>query len=233
MTKRSRRQREEQEQMELIENHDPRFPKVKKPLAPRNEMQARYIHTIGDNVVTFATGPAGTGKTHIPTALAAAALDAGVMKKIILTRPAVGAEEDLGFLPGELDEKYEPYLGPFIDIFHDTMGASEYEYAVKAGQIVGQPLAFMRGRTFRDSFVILDEAQNVTPKQMLMFLTRVGPNCRVVVCGDLKQVDIENSGLPDALRRMRHVRRCGFIEFGVEDIVRHGFVQDVVEAYEK
>ena len=236
--KQRRQQRELLEQMgeheETRDPQDPRFDKPKqRPLEPKNEVQARYIHSIGDNVVTFATGPAGTGKTYIPTALAAAALQAKAIDKIVLTRPAKEADEELGFLPGDIDEKYEPYLGPFKDIFHETLGPSFYEYCVKTGKIEGAPLAFMRGRTFKNAFVILDEAQNVTAKQMLMFLSRIGENCTVVVCGDVNQSDIEESGLPDALKRMRHVRKAGFVKFEREDIVRSGFVQDVIEAYEK
>lgn len=213
---------------------DPRFDKPKKrPLEPKNEIQARYIHTIGDHVVTFATGPAGTGKTYIPAALAAAALQAKVIEKVILTRPAIEAGENLGFLPGELDEKYAPYLAPFKDVFYQALGPGFYQYCLKNQTIEPAPLAYMRGRTFRNAFVILDEAQNVTPVQMKMFLTRIGENCTVVVAGDLRQKDLPGpSGLADAIERLKHVRRAAHVEFTAEDVVRSGFVQDVLEAYE-
>jgi phosphate starvation-inducible PhoH-like protein len=213
---------------------DVRFDKVtpRAHLEPKNEIQARYIHSIDDNVLTIGTGPAGTGKTYVCATKAAQALLAKKVDKIVLTRPAVEAGENLGFLPGELEEKYEPYLVPFRDVLTEALGRTHLEYCLKNGKIEPAPLAFMRGRTFKNCFVILDEAQNVTPTQMKMFLTRVGENCTVIVNGDLKQKDIAGpSGLQDAINRLVDVRRVGWVEFTTEDIFRSGFVQDVVEAY--
>lgn len=203
-------------------------------LEPKNEVQARYMHAIESHVLTFGTGPAGTGKTYIPAALAAQAMKDKRVDKIVLTRPAVEAGENLGFLPGELEEKYEPYIVPFKDVFTEKLGRTHYEYALKTGKIEAAPLAYMRGRTFKNCFLILDEAQNVTPVQMKMFLTRIGENCTVIVTGDLRQKDIAGmSGLADAIERLQHVRRAAHVDFSADDVVRSGFVQDVIEAYEE
>lgn len=222
-----------------VDDFDPRDPQDvrfdKKParLEPKNEIQARYIHAIKDNVVTFATGPAGTGKTYVAGMLAGLALKDKQVGKIILTRPAVEAGENLGFLPGELEEKYAPYLTPFKDVLVEALGKTFYDYCITHEKIEPAPLAYMRGRTFKNCIVILDEAQNVTPVQMKMFLTRIGENCTVIVNGDLKQKDIPgDSGLSDAIYRLQRVRSAAHIEFEAGDIVRSGFVQDVIEAYE-
>lgn len=222
-----------QEDFDPRDTRDVRFAKPSTRLEPKNEIQARYIHAIENHVLTFATGPAGTGKTFVSGCMAAQALQDKKIDRIILTRPAVEAGENLGFLPGELEEKFLPYLVPFKDVFYETLGRTHYEYALKMGKIEGAPLAYMRGRTFKNAFVILDEAQNVTPVQMKMFLTRIGENCTVIVNGDLRQKDISGmSGLEDAVKRLSHLTQAAHIDFSTEDIVRSGFVQDVVEAYE-
>jgi phosphate starvation-inducible PhoH-like protein len=228
---------ERNEEFDPRDTQDVRFDKPlarTKTLQPKNEIQSRYIHAIADNTVTLATGPAGTGKTYVAGTLAALALQAGQIQKIVLTRPAKEAGEELGFLPGEIEEKYAPYLVPFKDVFIEALGKSFYEYCLKTEKIEPAPLAYMRGRTFKNCFVILDEAQNVTPVQMKMFLTRIGENCTVVVNGDLRQKDIPgDSGLADAVRRLENVRHATHIEFEKQDVVRSGFVQDVIEAYEQ
>jgi phosphate starvation-inducible PhoH-like protein len=227
---------EQPEPQGALQPPDPRFierePRVTR-LEPKNEIQARYIHSIERNILTIATGPAGTGKTYCCGVLAALALKDKAVRKIIVTRPAVEAGENLGFLPGEKEEKYEPYIVPFRDVLTEVLGRGALEYFLKTGDIEPAPLAYMRGRTFKNCFVILDEAQNVTPVQMKMFLTRIGENCTVIVNGDLRQKDIPGpSGLEDAIRRLGRVRRVEHIEFEAEDIVRSGFVQDVVDAYD-
>lgn len=203
-----------------------------RPLEGKNENQKRYMNAIKNYVLTFATGPAGTGKTYIAAAMAANALSASACEQIILTRPAVEAGEQLGFLPGEIDEKFDPYLQPFIDVLNRKLGKSYVEYLMKNEKILAVPLAYMRGRTFRDAFVILDEAQNTSPVQMKMFLTRIGENCKVVVNGDVDQQDIKgDSGLSDAVRRCSWIPTVKAIEFTRHDIVRSGLVQDVVDSY--
>lgn len=202
------------------------------PLEGKTETQKRYINAIKNFQLTFATGPAGTGKTFIAAALAAQALQAGSIEQIILTRPAVEAGESLGFLPGELEEKFDPYLQPFLDVLNRRLGKSYVECLVKNEKILAVPLAYMRGRTFRDAFVILDEAQNTTPVQMKMFLTRIGENCRVVVNGDVDQQDTPGeSGLTDAIRRCSWIPSVKTVEFTRADIVRSGLVQDIVASY--
>ena len=170
------------------------------PITPFNETQKRYINAIKNFIITIASGPAGTGKTWLSTAIAAQMLKNGNIDKIITTRPAVEAGENLGFLPGEIEEKYAPYLTPVIHTLHERLGKGFTEYCLKVGKIEPLPLAYARGITFKNAFVLLDEAQNVTPTQMKMFLTRIGENCKIVVDGDLEQKDINGkSGLEDAI----------------------------------
>jgi len=203
------------------------------PLAPQTEAQAHYMMSIEEAVVTFGIGPAGTGKTFVCAAMAADMLTNHEIEQIIITRPAVDAGESLGFLPGELDEKFEPYLQPFRDVFTQRLGHSQYEYMLKSRKIEPAVLGHMRGRTFRNAFVILDEAQNVTPSQMKMFLTRIGPNCTVVVNGDPRQKDISGeSGLIDAVSRLESLGKVRVARFDREDVVRSGIVQDIIERYE-
>lgn len=203
------------------------------PIEAKTGNQKKYIGAIKSFALTFATGPAGTGKTWISTALAAQELDAKRIDRIVITRPAVEAGESLGFLPGELDEKFDPYLWPFRDVLHQRLGKTFAEYLIKSGKIETAPLAYMRGRTFRNTFVILDEAQNTTPTQMKMFLTRIGEGSKVVVNGDIAQKDIRGiSGLEDAIRRVAHIPSVKCIEFTRNDIVRSGLVQEIVAAYD-
>lgn len=203
------------------------------PLEPKTPGQKRYMAAIKAFDVVFGLGPAGTGKTYIAAALAADALVNRTIDRIIVTRPAVEAGESLGFLPGEIEEKFDPYLQPFRDVLNERLGKSHVDALIKAGRIEAAPLAYMRGRTFKNAFVILDEAQNTTPNQMLLFLTRVGENCRVVVNGDTAQIDLQGpSGLADAVSRLSHVASLRVIKLTVEDIVRSGFVRAVVDAYQ-
>jgi phosphate starvation-inducible PhoH-like protein len=202
------------------------------PLRGQNPAQERYIKAIYNSVLTFGVGPAGTGKTYIAGALAADAMLAGEVERIIITRPAVDAGESLGFLPGELNEKFEPYIQAFRQVLNERLGKSRVDYMLKAGHLEPQPLAYMRGLTFKNAFVIMDEAQNATPVQMKLFLTRIGDGARVVVNGDLEQKDITGpSGLEDAIKRVSFIPSVRVCKFGSKDIVRSGLVQEIVEAY--
>lgn len=204
------------------------------PLAPKTDNQRRYINAIRNFDLTFGTGPAGTGKTYIACAIAAEMLESKSVEQIILTRPAVEAGEEFGFIPGDLNEKYEPYLTPVRSVFEERLGKSYFEYLLKVGKIKAVPLAFMRGMTFNDAFVILDEAQNTTTKQMKMFLTRLGTNCKTVIDGDEEQVDIAGaSGLTDSIARISYIPAVKVIEFGENDIVRSGLVAEVIKAYRR
>lgn len=204
-----------------------------KPLRAMTESQATYMGSIAKNVLTFGVGQAGTGKSFVVGAMAADALLAKSTAKIIVTRPVVEAGESLGFLPGEQDEKFAPYFGPFREILVRRLGPSMLEYLVKRGAIEAAPLAYMRGRTFENCWVILDEAQNTTPKQMKMFLTRIGENCRVIVNGDTTQKDIDGtSGLEDAIQRFRKMSGVETVQFSVEDVVRSGIVKEILKRYE-
>lgn len=211
---------------------DLHFKPQRSPIEARTPTQQRYANAIKSHDLIFAIGPAGTGKTYIPTALAAEALMDRRIDKIIITRPAVEAGESLGFLPGELEEKYEPYLAPVRQIFTERMGTGAFEYALKSKRIEPVPIGFMRGMTFKDCWVILDEAQNVTPKQMKMLLTRIGENCKVIVCGDTDQKDIEGtSGLADAIKRTSWIKAVRTIRFTLDDVVRSGLVRDILASY--
>ena len=207
----------------------------KKVIAPRTQMQVEYMHALAREDVIFALGPAGTGKTYLAVAQAVAQLITGSVQRLILSRPAVEAGEKLGFLPGDLKEKVDPYLRPLYDALHDCLPAEQVERRIASGEIEIAPLAFMRGRTLADAFVILDEAQNTTIPQMKMFLTRFGQNSRMVVCGDPKQVDLPvpaSSGLADAVARLEGVEGIAVTHFSVADVVRHPIVGRIVEAYE-
>ncbi len=207
----------------------------KKTIVPRSDMQARYMEALVKNDVIFALGPAGTGKTYLAVAQAVAQLITGSVDRLILSRPAVEAGEKIGFLPGDMKEKVDPYLRPLYDALYDTLPAEQVERRIASGEIEIAPIAFMRGRTLADSFIILDEAQNTTPSQMKMFLTRFGENSRMVVCGDPKQVDLPDpskSGLADAVSRLEGIESIATIRFGVKDVVRHPIVGRIVEAYE-
>ncbi len=204
------------------------------PLRARTESQETYIQAIKRNCLTFGIGPAGTGKSYCAGAIAAEALQSGQIERIILTRPAVESGESLGFLPGDINEKYAVYIDAFRDILNERLGAGTVNYLLRHGRIVAAPLAFMRGKTFReDTFVILDEAQNTSPAQMKMFLTRIGENCKVVINGDVKQSDIKGpNGLSDSIRRLQGLPSVYVHEFTREDIVRSGLVQAVIDRYE-
>lgn len=208
--------------------------KPAQPLRAKTEMQGQYISSIICNDVTFGIGPAGTGKTYVAAALAAEKLLNREIEQIFITRPAVESGESLGFLPGELDDKYAPYLEPFMDALNEKIGKSQVKAMIKGKRIVAAPLAYMRGKTFKDAFVILDEAQNTTPKQMKMFLTRIGENATVIVNGDGTQCDLVGvqSGLTDAVKRLEGLRKVGVVEFAASDIVRHGLIRDIITRYE-
>lgn len=204
------------------------------PLKALTPAHGRYINAINTAPLVFATGPAGVGKTYVCATMAAQAIDGKKIDKIIITRPAVEAGEKLGFLPGELEDKFDPYLRPFRDVLEERLGVSYVDYLIKIKRIEAAPLAYMRGRTFKNAFVILDEAQNTTPVQMKMFLTRIGENCTVVVNGDTSQQDIHgDSGLADAIRRCRMIDEAAHIIFTVDDCVRSDLVGKIIRAYDK
>lgn len=213
----------------------PRYERVEKmkTLTPKNEAQKAYLNSMRVNTLTIGLGPAGTGKTFLAAWEAADLLDSGDVKKIIVTRPIVEAGESLGFLPGEMEEKIDPYFVPVREAIERRLGKGATEYFLKSEAIEFVPLAYMRGRTFDDAFVILDEAQNTTPKQMKMFLTRVGHNTKLVVNGDLKQSDITGpNGLYDATERLTGIPGIRFCAFTRADVVRSGLAQVIVDAYE-
>jgi phosphate starvation-inducible PhoH-like protein len=207
----------------------------KRRITPRSRNQARYLQTLMDSELVFALGPAGTGKTYLAVAMAVAMMEAGKVDRIVLSRPAVEAGERLGFLPGDLRDKVDPYLRPLYDALHDMMPGEKVARRMESDDIEVAPLAFMRGRTLANAFVILDEAQNTTPVQMKMFLTRLGENARMVVTGDLTQVDLpagQTSGLADALRVLEDVKGISTVRFTAADVVRHELVTRIVRAYD-
>ncbi len=207
-----------------------------KPIAPRNANQARMVKSFAQNDLTFALGPAGTGKTYIAIALAVHALKNKQCRRIILSRPAVEAGEKLGFLPGDMKDKIDPYLQPLYDALEDMIPQQKLKEYMEAQTIQIAPLAFMRGRTLNDAIIILDEAQNTTRHQMKMFLTRLGMNGKMIITGDTTQIDLPRtvqSGLLQALRILKGVKGIGVIEYEKKDIVRHPLVQRIVDAYEK
>jgi phosphate starvation-inducible PhoH-like protein len=205
-------------------------------IRPKTANQKRYVDAIEDNTITFGIGPAGTGKTYLAMAKAVAALQAKKVNRIVLTRPAVEAGESLGFLPGTLSEKIDPYLRPLFDALHDMIDVDSIPRLIQTGVIEVAPLAYMRGRTLNDSFIILDEAQNTTPEQMKMFLTRLGFGSKMVVTGDVTQVDLPNgakSGLRVITDILQDIDDIAFLELTAEDVVRHRLIGDIVKAYEK
>jgi phosphate starvation-inducible PhoH-like protein len=208
----------------------------KKTIVPRTSAQAHYMRELTTNDMIFALGPAGTGKTYIAVAQAVAQLITGSVQRLILSRPAVEAGERLGFLPGDMKEKVDPYLRPLYDALYDCLPAEQVERRIASGEIEIAPIAFMRGRTLADAFVILDEAQNTTPAQMKMFLTRFGQNSRMVICGDPNQTALPGgvaaSGLADATFRLEGVEGISMCRFTAADVVRHPIVGRIVEAYE-
>jgi phosphate starvation-inducible PhoH-like protein len=207
-----------------------------KPVKPKTLGQKNYCSQIKKNTITIGVGPAGTGKTYLAVAMAVTAFRAQEVNRIILTRPAVEAGEKLGFLPGDLQQKVDPYLRPLYDALFDMLGTETYQKYVERGNIEVAPLAYMRGRTLDDSFIILDEAQNTTPEQMKMFLTRLGFNSRMVITGDITQIDLpdgKRSGLKDVMRVLRNIDDIAQVRFNEKDVVRHKLVQDIIKAYEK
>ncbi|KPA10675.1 phosphate starvation protein PhoH [Candidatus Magnetomorum sp. HK-1] len=207
----------------------------KAPITPRSINQKDYIESIRTYDIVFGIGPAGTGKTYLAMAMAVSALCNNDIRRIVLTRPAVEAGESLGFLPGDLAEKVNPYLRPLYDALHDMMPYEKAAELMHKGAIEVAPLAFMRGRTLNDSFVILDEAQNTTSEQMKMFLTRMGYHSKLVITGDITQIDLPNnkaSGLIEAITFLKHIKGICFVTFNKQDVVRHKLVSDIIEAYE-
>ncbi len=207
-----------------------------KPIKPKTVGQRTYCDSIKGNTITIGVGPAGTGKTYLAVAMAVTAFRAQQVNRIILTRPAVEAGEKLGFLPGDLQQKVDPYLRPLYDALFDMLGAETHQRYVERGNIEVAPLAYMRGRTLDDSFIILDEAQNTTNEQMKMFLTRLGFNSKMVITGDITQIDLpdgKRSGLKDAVRILKGVEDIAIFRFTEKDVVRHKLVQDIIRAYEK
>lgn len=204
-------------------------------ITPRSPNQAAYINAMRTHEMVFGIGPAGTGKTYLAVALAVSMYKEGLIDRLIFCRPAVEAGENLGFLPGDMQEKIDPYLRPIYDALHDSMPGDQIAKKIANGDIEIAPLAFMRGRTLKNAFVILDEAQNTTTMQMKMFLTRMGEGSRMVITGDASQVDLKpgvQSGLHEARSILRDVEGVSFIEFGTEDVVRHKLVGRIVKAYE-
>ncbi len=207
-----------------------------KQVKPKTLGQKKYVEMIRDRTIVFGVGPAGTGKTYLAVAMAVKAFRAKEVNRIILTRPAVEAGEKLGFLPGDLQQKVDPYLRPLYDALFDMLGAENFQKFQEKGNIEVAPLAYMRGRTLDDSFIILDEAQNTTPEQMKMFLTRLGFQSKIVVTGDITQIDLpdgKKSGLKEAIRILKGVEDIETVRFSEKDVVRHKLVQDIIKAYEK
>jgi phosphate starvation-inducible PhoH-like protein len=207
----------------------------KKTIVPRSTVQTTYMEALARDEMIFALGPAGTGKTYLAVAQAVSQLISGSVDRLILSRPAVEAGERLGFLPGDMKDKVDPYLRPLYDALYDMLPTEQVERRIASGEIEIAPLAFMRGRTLNDAFIILDEAQNTTPLQMKMFLTRFGMRSRMAVCGDPRQVDLPDptkSGLADAVGRLERVKGIAVVRFTTADVVRHPLVGRIVEAYE-
>jgi len=224
-------------QAEESESHEETFLTTKRRvITARSKHQASYIKALKENELVFAEGPAGTGKTYLAVAFGVEMMLAGQMDRLILSRPAVEAGERLGFLPGDIREKVDPYLRPLYDALHDMLPLEQVTKKIALGEIEVAPLAFMRGRTLSNSIIILDEAQNTTEIQMKMFLTRLGTNSRMIVTGDLSQVDLPKgtaSGLKDAINKLQGIKNIQFIQFTEKDVVRHPLVSRIVRAYER
>jgi phosphate starvation-inducible PhoH-like protein len=206
------------------------------PIKAKTVNQQKLVDQVNENDLVFALGPAGTGKTFISVAMAVRALKSKHVKKIIITRPAVEAGENLGFLPGDLKEKIDPYLRPIYDALNDMIPYEKLQYYMEREIIEIAPLAYMRGRTLNNAFILLDEAQNTTPMQMKMFLTRMGPDSKMIVTGDTSQIDLprnQRSGLKEAVRILTDVKGIGFVELSEKDVVRHRLVRDIIDAYSR
>ncbi len=207
-----------------------------RPVKPKTLGQRKYVDAVKNNTITIGVGPAGTGKTYLAVALAVQAFRAKKVNRIILTRPAVEAGESLGFLPGDLQQKVDPYLRPLYDALFDMLGAENFQRCQERGDIEVAPLAYMRGRTLDDSFIILDEAQNTTGEQMKMFLTRLGFNSKAVVTGDVTQIDLphgKRSGLIEAVKILKGIDDIATVQLSAKDVVRHHLIQEIIKAYEK
>jgi phosphate starvation-inducible PhoH-like protein len=205
-------------------------------IRPKTENQRQMVEAAEKNDLLFALGPAGTGKTFVAVALAVRALKNKQVKRIVITRPAVEAGESLGFLPGDLKEKVDPYLRPIYDALHEMVPAEKLKYYLENNIVEIAPLAYMRGRTLNQAFILLDEAQNTTPMQMKMFLTRMGPDSKMIITGDLSQIDLPRnvrSGLADAYHILKHVSGISFVHLSEKDVVRHRLVRSIIEAYKK
>lgn len=211
-----------------------------KPLEAQTEAQAHLMMAIDNKDIVFITGPAGTGKSYIPSAMAAESLNNGEIERIVIARPMQSCGEDMGFLPGDISEKYAPWVQPIMDVLEERLGKSCAEYMVKCGRIQWSPLQFMRGKSIKSSWVILDEAQNTTPEQMKMFLTRMGEGSKLIINGDLNQSDLHDrrgasvvSGLADAIDRFYDVPQVAHVHFELEDIVRHGLIREILIRYNR
>jgi phosphate starvation-inducible PhoH-like protein len=222
---------------EQLEKFDAQTVKLKKKfIRPKTELQSQYMESISKKVINFGVGPAGTGKTYLAVAKAVQALENEEVARLILTRPAVEAGEKLGFLPGDLSQKVDPYLRPVYDALYEMLGFDKVEKLISRHIIEVAPLAYMRGRTLNNAFVILDEAQNTTPMQMKMFLTRIGFGTKAVVTGDITQIDLpanQSSGLSHSLNILKKIEAIGIVNFTSGDVVRHPLVQNIVEAYDE
>jgi phosphate starvation-inducible PhoH-like protein len=222
---------------EELEHFDAQTVKLKKKfIRPKTELQSQYLENISNRVINFGVGPAGTGKTYLAVAKAVQALENEEVARLILTRPAVEAGEKLGFLPGDLSQKVDPYLRPVYDALYEMIGFDRVEKLISRHIIEVAPLAYMRGRTLNNAFVILDEAQNTTPMQMKMFLTRIGFGTKAVITGDITQTDLpgnQSSGLSHSLNILKEIEAIGIVNFTSGDVVRHPLVQSIVEAYDK
>ena len=240
MTKRSRRDgdynntpRKGTDHLRITDDFIPNQELKIKKITAKNESQTHYMKKINGSSITFGVGPAGTGKTWLAAVMAAQALKNGVIDKIVVTRPSVEVGDSLGFLPGEMEEKYEPYFRPVRDAFVDALGGSLTDYYVKANKIEARPLQFLRGATLKNAWVIADEMQNSTPGEMKMFLTRFGEDAKYIINGDIRQKDIPGpSGLVDALAKLRGLPDVAICNFSRDDIVRHGIVRDIIDRYE-
>ena len=207
-----------------------------RPVKPKTVGQKKYVDQIRRNTVVFAVGPAGTGKTYLAMAMAITAFRAGTVNRIVLTRPAIEAGEKLGFLPGDLQQKVDPYLRPLYDALHDIMGAETFQRNFERNLIEVAPLAYMRGRTLDNSYIVLDEAQNTTPEQMKMFLTRLGRDSKAIITGDITQIDLpegKSSGLVEAVKILENIEGIGISQLSSRDVVRHPLVQKIISAYDK
>lgn len=232
---------------DLVANDPPHFDepipieskKRPAPLEAKTEAQGQLISQIHSKDITLVTGPAGTGKTYVTASLAAEMLSSKQVEKIIITRPMVACGEDMGFLPGDMDEKYAPWIAPIMDVLEERLGANYVKYLIKAKKIEMCPLQFMRGASMKNAFILCDEAQNVSKDQMKMFLTRIGEGSKMVIDGDMNQSDLidkrgvsQLSGLEDAIHRLKRIPEIGYVAFTREDIVRHGITRKILEAYE-